>query len=132
MATIDEYYLTDLVFENDFQIDPDGDLACISGLKNLKQALFHRFITTPGTLVHRPDFGVGVKDYQNAPMTLENQRSLALRTKEQFEQDFRVDSVEGFSFTVDPLDPYKLTVFVRIKPSGFQEVTMEFVPFGDV
>lgn len=130
MADLDEIMKVDMAFNGDLVKKSDGDLEGITGLSNFKQALFQRLITTPGTLVHRPTYGVGLKDFQNAPNTLANQRKIAARIKEQFELDPRVEEVLGVRVEVDDLTPWKLLIIVRVKPVGYDEVTAEFIPFG--
>jgi hypothetical protein len=131
MANLEEFLGTDIAFKGDFLRTATGDLDTISGLESVKNALFHRLITTPGTLIHRPDFGVGIKDFQNAPATLDSQRQLALRIKEQFELDPRVEEVIGVRMNVADLTPDKITVTVRVKIRGYDEEAMEFIPFGE-
>lgn len=130
MALIDENLLRDMAHNQDLLRAPDGDFDWVEGVANLKEALLRRLITQPGSLAHRPDYGVGIKDYQNAVANLDNQRSLAVRIKEQFERDFRVESVEGMRFQVDDDTPDKITIFIKVNIAGFGEVELPFVPFG--
>ena len=132
MALVDEALLTDIAHRKDLLLAPKGDVQTISGFENYRQALLRRLITTPETLVHRPTYGVGIKDFQNAPSSIANQRKLALRIKEQFEQDPRTLSVEGFKFDVDDNTPEKITIFVKVTAIGFGEVELPFQPFGEV
>ena len=131
MATVDERYLTDLVHDKDLLVASDGDLQIITGVENAKMALIHRLITQPGSLVHRPEYGVGLKDFQNAPNSIENQRRLALRMQEQFLRDFRVEEFVGLKITQDATVPGKIIIFFKVKLRGFGEVEVNFVPFGE-
>lgn len=130
MALIDEILLKDIALIKDMQRAPDGDLQSITGLRNIRQALFRRLLVTPGTLVHRPDYGVGIKNFLNAPNSLDQQRKLALRVKEQFERDPRVDEVVSLSFDVDDIDPSKFTINVRVRVRGYDEAALSFGTFG--
>jgi phage baseplate assembly protein W len=132
MATINEVMLTDIAHNEDYVLSVQGGWDRISGLANLKQALFHRLITSPGSLAHRPNYGVGIKDFQNSPSGLEAQRRLANRIKEQFEQDPRVESVTGVRVDVDDLTPELTSIVVRVKPIGYDESQVTFIPFGEV
>jgi hypothetical protein len=131
VANLDEFYLVDLAHNKDLLRAPDGDLQTVMGLANLKQALFHRLITSPGSLIHRPDYGVGIKDYQNSLNTLDTQRKIANVIDEQFRKDFRVQEVTGVRVTSEDATPETVRITVKIKPAGLQEVSMEFVPFGE-
>ena len=130
MSKADDFYLVDLRFDGDFVAAPNGDFQTIAGLNNLKQALFNRLVTVPGSLAHRPGYGVGAKLYQNAVASLDKQKQLAIRIKEQFEQDFRVEKVTGVSFTQQP-QGFFLVVY-RVVARGIGEISGTFNPFGDI
>lgn len=131
MAKIDEAYLRDIAHApgDGFLVAADGDIDTVSGIENVKAALFRRLMVVPGTLVHRPNYGVGVKNFLNAVNSLDNQRALATRIKEQFELDFRVREMIGMRVTTE--EGGKVIIFVRVDLEGFGEVQLDFVPFGD-
>lgn len=131
MATIEEAYKKDLAYKSDFVLSSTGDFDTISGLENMKQALFNRLVTSPGSLIHRPNYGVGIKDFQNSPSTLSTQRQLALRIQEQFELDPRVEKVTGVQVNFDTLTPEKSIIIVKVKLQGYDEEAMKFIPFGE-
>jgi len=134
MSTLEESLLTDIWHETAVgsTVAPDGDLSSVKGLKNIQEALVRRLVTIPGTLVHRPTYGVGIRRFQNSLMSLENQKVLALRIKDQFEEDSRVEEVQKFRFVNDDKDSSKLVIFITVKIKGYGETAMEFVPFGDI
>jgi hypothetical protein len=131
MADVEETYLTDLAHISDLVKSPSGDLDIISGLRNLHQSLYHRLITQPGSLIHRPDYGIGMKTYQNAVNSIDTQRRLAARIDEQFRQDFRVQEVSGIRISSERDTPDIVKLFVRIKAIGYDEVELKFAPFGE-
>lgn len=131
MADIEETFLQDIAHKNDMAEAADGDLQAVAGLSNIKQALYNRLITYPGSLIHRPEYGVGIKDFQNAINNLANQRNLALRIEEQFKRDLRVQDVLNVRFSVDDNDPTRLNVYVKVVLAGLGEQDLQFVPFGD-
>ncbi len=131
MASILEVMKTDFAHRGDYLPAKTGDFDVVSGLENLRQAIFHRLLTEPGTLIHRPQYGVGIKQWQNAPNSLANQMALASRIEEQCLQDPRVESVERVQVTLDDANPDRIRVAVLIKPVGYDEVTLEYVPFGE-
>lgn len=130
MATIEEVLGRDIAFKGDLVVTATGDLDTISGLANVKEALYRRLVTRPGSLIHRPNYGVGIQDFQNSLSSLEKQRELALRIQEQFTQDPRVQSVEGVRVDFDDLQPDVVKIMVRVKLVGYDEVTATFIPFG--
>ena len=132
MSQLDEFLKRDIAFKSDLVETPSGDLDVISGLDNLKEALFRRLITTPGSVIHRPEYGCNLKAYQGSLNNLENQRRLALTVKQQFELDERVEQVTGVSFNVDDNKPDMIQVNVKVKVRGYGETSFGFVAFGDV
>ena len=130
MANITETMLTDIMHKKDYVRRSSGDRERISGLDNLKEALFRRLITVPGSLVHRPEYGVGLKLWINALSSLSKKRELAVKIEEQFRRDPRVDKVTGIAIQSDDARPYLTYIIVRVKPVGYDEIEMKFEPFG--
>lgn len=131
MADIEEFLRTDLVHKSDLGKTATGDLDTISGLANVKMAIIHRILTEPGSLIHRPNYGVGIKQFQNAPNSLALQRQLALRIEEQLLQDPRVESVEGVRITTDDENPSLVVLIVRVNIVGYGETAITLTPFGE-
>lgn len=131
MATVEEVLLTDLLHDDDLHATASGDLETISGLLNLRQALFHRLITSPGALIHRPDYGVGIKNFQNAVNSIDTKRRLANVIAEQFGRDPRIQEISGIRITNEDANPSQIIIFVRVKALGYDEATLEFKPFGE-
>ncbi len=130
MATIHQTFLKDLAHKKDLLKTATGDLATAEGVANLQSALFARLVTTPGSLVHRPDYGVGIKSYQNGLNLLSKQREIATRIEANYSRDPRVEKVLGVGIIYDDLDPSKTIIKVRLKPIGLEAISMEFVPFS--
>lgn len=131
MATIEETLGTDIAFAGDFVTSATGDIDKITGIENLRQALFHRLVTTPGSIIHRPTYGIGLKDYQNSPSTIAAQQKLALKIKDQFLQDPRVEDVTSVRVNFNAQRPEMTEIVVRVKLQGYDESAMAFVPFGE-
>ena len=134
MASTDaEVFLRDLYFRKGFRQATDtGDLATEEGLENYRQALIRRMITVPGSVAHRPTYGVGLPMYQNAPNTFATKRDLALKVQDQLAQDSRTAEVLGVTVEFDDLTPERLKVTVRVKPIGRSEISLAATPFGEV
>jgi hypothetical protein len=130
MADINEFYKTDIAFKSDFVKTAAGDLDIISGVENVKEALFRRLITVKGSLIHRPDYGVGIKLFQGSMNSLPKQRQITNLIQEQFIRDSRVDEVLGVSINYSDKEPQKVTIHVRVKLVGYGEQNLSFLPFG--
>lgn len=130
MAEIADFYLEDLHHDGDFGAAPNGDLAIIKGKLNLRQQLLHRLITVPGTIVHRPTYGVGVQQWKGDIGSIGRQQALALRIKEQFEQDFRVVKVKGIR--IIPSEGGLFSVEYSIEAAGLGAVVDVINPFGEL
>lgn len=114
-----------------FSVTSGGDVGTISGLANLKRALMHRLLTVPGTLVHRPSYGVGIGQYQNAPSSFSIQQKLAHLIQEQFQQDPRVKEISSVGVSSQDGTPQQTVIKVFITPVGYTEQEMKFTPFSE-
>lgn len=129
MSRIDENFLIDLEFG--VKEAQNGDIQLISGIENLKQALFNRLITVKGSLSHRPDYGVGVQLWQGAVGSIDKQRQLAIEIKKQFEKDPRVSKVTSVAIKPDESNPSIFIVQYKIEAVGIGELVADVQPFGD-
>lgn len=112
--------------EGDLSVSHSGDLETVTGLSNLKQALLHRFLTRPGTLIHRLDYGVGLQDFQGAVMSFERKRQLAVRIDEQARRDPRVVRVREVAIREMEDNTYGMIISVKLDAVGFGPVSFEF------
>lgn len=131
MAKITEFYKTDIAFKSDFIKTSTGDLDIVSGIENVKEALFRRLITVKGSIIHRPNYGVGIKLYQGALNSFSKQSELASRIQEQFVKDPRVDEVLAVSITNQDKKPDSVQINVKVKLAGYGEQSLSFLPFED-
>jgi phage baseplate assembly protein W len=131
MADITETYGTDIRHYKDFVRTNTGNLETISGLDNIKEAIFRRIMTTKGTIIHRPNYGCSLGNYQNAPASLANKRKIALEIQDQLIQDPRIKEVLGVSFDTTNKEPDKFILKVRIDLIGYGETEINFKPFGE-
>lgn len=132
MATIDETYKKDLAFKSNFVVTASGDLDTLTGLDNYKDALYRRLITTPGSLIHRPNYGVGIKSFLNTISTLETKQRLAKTIKQQYEEDPRTESVSSVEITADDYTPELTKINIKVRAVGYGDVQFEFIPFGGI
>ena len=127
---IEEAFLTDLKHDGDFSSGNTGDINTVSGRDNLRQAILNRLVTVKGSLVHRPEYGIGLKLYQGVLSSLEKQRELALLIKSQLLEDTRIESVDGVKFEAD--GDYRTGTFivtVKITAIGIGEIEEKISPF---
>lgn len=131
MADINEVLGTDIQHKDDFvkKADPSGDLETISGLENYKQAMIRRWMTSLGTLLHRPLYGGGLKDFQNAPNTLSTRRQIAQRIEQQALRDERTAKVNSVGMDWNDETPELTIITVSLKPKGYEDTDISFVPF---
>lgn len=132
MANINETMGTDIMHKKDFvRMDlPSGDLERVSGLDNLRQAILHRIVTAKGSIIHRPNFGVGLQLFQNAVNSIGNRRSLSTEIVDQLQQDPRVEVVTGVLIDFTDDRPESLRISVKVKPAGYDEIEFQYIPFG--
>lgn len=124
------------IFKTDlnFEVTAKGDIDRISGELNLKKALYRRLITTKGSLIGRPEYGVGIKNYLNAVNSQSTQRKLANAIQEEFEKDDRVIKVLGVNIRKDMTKPDVVNVSVRVlsKVSGEELFNFSISEYGNV
>lgn len=129
MTSLIESLKTDIEFDE--FITAAGDLATISGKNNLQKSLLRRLVTTPGSFVFMPNFGVGIKRFLNGPMTIDQKRDLANLIVEQFEDDIRVKKVTAVKVTQSIDEPAMITIVTKIIVVGADEEDFIFEPVGE-
>lgn len=132
MADLTSFIGTDIKHESDFVNDGMGDLETIEGLDNIRAAILRRLMTVPGSVAYRPDYGVGLQNYQNAPLSSGMQSSLALRIQEQLPLDPRIESVGSVEFQLSDTTAGLVTIIVSVKIKGYGDAEFNFTPFGEV
>lgn len=133
MTTITEALKTDLAFTDDLVVSNTGDYELMTGLVNMKNAILRRVITVPGTLAHRPNYGVGLPLFKGAPPTIQVQRQLAIKIREQLVLDERIEEVTGVSVRYEDASmPDTIIITVRVKLIGYGDVSFTYTPFTDV
>lgn len=131
MANITEVLLTDIKHTRDFVRTSEGDLTLISGLDNLKEWVIRTIVTEPGTMVHRPSYGVGLQRFQNAPFTLAVQREIARRIDQVLRRDPRIAKINSVRFETNDTSPSDIVLRVNFDVTGYGETNVSFKPFGE-
>ena len=127
---INNNLLIDLKHDGDFSPSKTGDLETISGRSNLRQAILNRLVTVKGSLIHRPEYGVGLKLFQGVLGTLEKQRELTLLINSQLLEDTRIESVDSVKFLQDTdFRTGTFSVKVKITATGIGEIEETISPF---
>jgi hypothetical protein len=98
--------LNDLLLDDDFTVSAQGDFALVEGVANVRQALLHRLLTTPGTVVHRPEYGVGIQG--------------------QFLNDSRVAEVKTIQIQDSPENPSSVTLLASVLIDGSGDAILQF------
>jgi phage baseplate assembly protein W len=119
----------DIRHDGEFRKSNTGDLLRIKGLANLRQRLFNRLITVKGTLVHRPEYGVGIKEYQGRVGSLAVQRNLATIINEEFLKDPAVEEVTSVRIEQGETETGEFRIFVSYRPIGYNTIESQFDPF---
>lgn len=85
---------TDIYFRNDYEITSAGDFLLVSGLTNLREAVYRRLITKPGEYKFVPGYGVGITSYIKRRSNVETLDQLRSAITEQLLRERRIDAVE--------------------------------------
>jgi hypothetical protein len=125
MATTEvELFGTDIAFQGDFGVTSTGDLDRIAGLANYREAVMRRILTSPGAIIHRPKYGVGLKNYVNGINSLSRQQNLALKIQEQLLDDPRTEKFLGLRVDSSDASMGLVKITVRVQPVGYSEISV--------
>lgn len=83
----------DVKIQGDYAKSATGDLQLIDGLQNLREAIYRRILTTPGEVIHRPGYGVGLRRYLNRPCTVTNQQELSNAIRLNIMNEQRIEKI---------------------------------------
>lgn len=114
---------TDIYFRNDYQITAKGDFLLVSGLTNLREAIYRRLITKPGEYKFVPDYGVGITAYVKRRSNAATIDELRTAITEQLLRERRIESVEQLNIE---FDEYTVNVGIVIRAAGR---ALRFRPF---
>lgn len=123
------HFKRDLLFQEDLDLTVTGDLSQVEGIENLRQAIYNRLVTVAGTIANRPNYGIGIKRFQNRLSTLDGRRQLMLSIQEQFESDDRIEEVTGLAIDQDQDRPDQFTIRLTIRPVALEPLDFTFRPF---
>jgi len=107
-------------------VTPTGDLQTVAGRSNLEAALLRRLVASPGSLLHRPEYGVGVMDVLETANTPAARSQLANLARRNLLRDPRISEAKvgvALGLPDDPrrVDAITLTVSVTLRRSGTTE-----------
>ena len=133
MANITETLLTDIRHQNGdlLKETSGGDLRTISGLDNMKEHILRRIMTVPGSIIHRPNYGVGLQQYMGATNNIENQRKIAKHIEEQLLEDSRIAAVKSVGFRTSETNAAQVYISVKVELIGYGETMVENILFGE-
>jgi hypothetical protein len=83
----------DLDPDNGLRVTPTGDLQTVAGRANLRAALRRRVCTSPGELLHRPEYGAGAPDFIETIGNPSNRARLANQVRKNLLRDRRLADV---------------------------------------
>lgn len=84
---------TDVQILGDYEKTAVGSVKHITGLDNLREAIYRRVITVPGEVIHRPQYGVGIRKFLNKPCTEANQAELTNLIKLNIRNEERIEKI---------------------------------------
>ena len=93
-------------------VGTDGDYVLLSGLNNLRAAIYRRLITRPGEYKFVPDYGVGVPSYVKKRANSTTVDQLRVAITEQLLRETRIEEIVDVAIEVDG-DSIKIGLIVR-------------------
>ena len=94
----EDLYLTE---DGDLTDDGSGDLASVSGLQNIVQAIKNRFMEEVGAFPHHPEYPPGIHERIGRPMTPYVERLIEIDIHSSLAYEDRIDSVEVRSIVIE-------------------------------
>lgn len=85
-----DIYGSDIIFNEDFELIPAGNLGTTQGIPCLMQDIIHRLLTPKGNLFYNPSYGVDIYKYINDENDFLNRMGLVQEIKKEVESDPRV------------------------------------------
>jgi phage baseplate assembly protein W len=130
-VSLEDFLKTDLSLAGgDLQPATGGDFLTVSLEENVKQAVFNRIITVPGTLLHRPNYGVGLPAFLNEPLSMQKKKDLARTIKQNVERDPRIEEVTAVSIQEVGEGTGVVDLSVSYKIVGYGLVTSNYEGVG--
>jgi len=84
---------TDLLFDGDYAVGQDGDYILLSGLENLRQAVYRRLLTKPGEYKFVPEYGVGIQLWVKRKRTPAILKQLESAIRENLLREKRIERI---------------------------------------
>lgn len=110
---------TDIYFRNDYEITSAGDFLLVSGITNLREAIYRRLLTRPGEYKFVPDYGVGIMSYLKKRSNSDTIDQLRTAIEEQLLRERRIDSVERLSVDITH-DTVNIGIIIRAAGRALQ------------
>lgn len=109
--------------DDELRVTASGDLRSIAGLENLKASVRRCAVTSPGRLLHRPDFGGGLPLSIETPLRPSDLATLQNRVRRALLRDSRVEdaSVRTTRGLPGESRAAALTVELAVRPRGGED-----------
>ncbi len=106
-----------------------NDLKSVTGDRLLGQRILRLAFTLPGDIVHRPELGAGLQEFQGKPPTAEILRRLRFRFETLLDS---LEYVLGYSFAVEasPVTNNARIIDIRVQTDN-GELVIEEVDLGN-
>ena len=110
-----DIYGSDIIFNDDFELIPAGNLGTTQGIPCLMQDIIHRLLTPKGNLFYNPSYGVDIYKYINDENDFLNRMSLVQEIKKEVESDPRVKTGSA-NVTIRDWDLKEIKLQVSFNP----------------
>lgn len=105
-----------------------GDWPTVAGRENFRGAVLRRAVTTPGTMIHRPDYGGGLADAIEAPASEEDLSAQIVAIEENLRRDPRVGRADVTAVESNET-PGRVLVQMTVTPLRSDDELREVVGF---
>ena len=105
-----------------------GDWPTIAGRENLKAAVERHAVTSPGELLHRPEYGAGLLDFLEQGNEPGVRAQMAVQVRQSILRDPRLQDAQVAVETGTTID--QVVVTLQVQPKGEEETDTVVIAAG--
>ena len=126
-AVLLDAYGQDILFLDEFTIGDAGDYTTVEGPDNLRLAILHGFMTTPGDYKLDPSYGAGFPRYLGKPDTQSNRDEMRQAAMDFLLSDDRIQAVDSVDVTSETINGVKLSRVSSIVTAAGRQVQLGYL-----
>lgn len=103
-------------YQGDLIATGAGDFMLTEGVEGIRQVIARSLITSPGELFWRPNYGIGVEEFLNAPMSAATVSEIKSRIRHSLEDQDDVEEI--LAVDVSMYDDGRIEIDLTVRLAG--------------